>query len=410
MARAPVAYPRPVTLVWSAVLVVVGFVIGLGVALVLLRGRRAAVAPTDTAQRRAVPEAQAPLDRVVAALPEAAIVVDPGSGAVIHASRAALTMGLVLGTRMVAPELEELARASKIEDRYWQREVTLHRSPATLGSQKLIIRTVRLSPDLVLILARDVSGTRQLDAVRRDFVANVSHELKTPVGALSLLAEAITMASDDPESVRHFAGRIQQESTRLGQLVSDLIDLSRIEVDDPLQRAETVAVDQIVRDATEAVALVAQSRQIEVVRGGSTGLQVHGIPKQLVAAVRNLLANAVAYSPAGTKVGIATRASGDQIEISVTDRGIGIPEADRERIFERFYRVDQARSRATGGTGLGLAIVKHVCQNHGGSVSVWSVEGEGSTFTLRLPAADRATRSGMLDQVDMPILDSEGAT
>jgi two-component system sensor histidine kinase SenX3 len=254
----------------------------------------------------------------------------------------------------------------------------------------------------VLLLVEDLTEARRIEAVRRDFVANVSHELKTPVGALSLLSEAVMDASDDPEAVERFAGRMQIEATRLTNLVQELIDLSRVQNDDPLEDAEPVRVDELVAEAIDRCRQQAGTKQITMAAGGTAELRIWGNRGQLAAALGNLVENAVNYSPARTRVGIAARRlavpGGDQIEIAVTDQGIGISEKDRERVFERFYRVDPARSRATGGTGLGLAIVKHVAASHGGEVTVWSSEGQGSTFTLRLPEAgsvrDRDRASG----------------
>ena len=239
----------------------------------------------------------------------------------------------------------------------------------------------------VAVLLEDVTEARRVEAVRKDFVANVSHELKTPVGAMSLLAEAMLDASDDPAAVRRFAGRAQREAGRLARLVQELIDLSRLQGADPLPEGTLVSVDQVVAEAVDRTRTAAAARGITVVRGGDRGRQVNGSESQLVTAVGNLLDNAVAYSPDRTRVAVAVRTRDSAIEISVTDQGIGIAEKDLERVFERFYRADPARSRATGGTGLGLAIVKHVATNHGGEVSVWSVEGSGSTFTVRLPSA-----------------------
>ncbi|MDP3972914.1 MAG: ATP-binding protein [Candidatus Nanopelagicales bacterium] len=327
------------------------------------------------------------LDRILAALPEPALLVEAGTGQVVRVSRPAIGLGLVAGNRLAPPELVQLVRELGVTAGVSEREITLRRSSRSRSSVELLVRAVQIPPDHLLLMIQDLSTTRRLDQVRRDFVANVSHELKTPVGAMSLLAEAVATAADDPGHVRDFAARIQHETARLTHLVNDLIDLNRIQGEDPLRDADLVAVDEVVREAIVSIRLGAQAKGIVVMVGGTQGLAVLGIGAQIVTAVRNLLVNAVAYSPPQTRVAVATRLRGDYVEISVTDQGIGIPEVEQDRIFERFYRVDQARSRATGGTGLGLAIVKHVCQNHGGAVSVWSQEGEGSTFTLRLPAA-----------------------
>ncbi len=227
-------------------------------------------------------------------------------------------------------------------------------------------------------------------------MANVSHELKTPVGALTLLAEAVQEASDDPEAVQRFAGRMQHEGVRLGRLVRELIELSRLQGAEPLPDQVPVPVARVLDEAADRTRLAAERAGIEVRLSCPDDLVVSGNESQLAMAVANLIDNAVAYSPRGTRVAVSARAIDDDgplVEISVSDQGIGIAEADQARVFERFYRVDPARSRETGGTGLGLAIVKHVATNHGGSVGVWSAEGAGSTFTIRLPRVHSATGS-----------------
>jgi two-component system sensor histidine kinase SenX3 len=242
------------------------------------------------------------------------------------------------------------------------------------------------SHGLVLVLAEDLTELRRVDAIRRDFVANVSHELKTPVGALSLLSETIEDAADDPEAVRRFAKRMQHESIRLTNVVQDLITLSRLQGGEPVAEPKVVSLDDVVHDAVDRCRLKAEPKEIILAIGGREGLKVHGEEELLITAVRNFIDNAIAYSPEHTRVVVCTRLADERhAEISVTDQGIGIPEADLQRIFERFYRVDPARSRQTGGTGLGLAIVKHAATRHRGEVNVWSKEGSGSTFTIRLP-------------------------
>jgi two-component system, OmpR family, sensor histidine kinase SenX3 len=204
-------------------------------------------------------------------------------------------------------------------------------------------------------------------------------------------------ASDDPEAVQRFASRMRHEADRLGRLVRELIDLSRLQGGEPLPELLPVAVDTVLTEAVDRTRMAADAKTIEIATGGQRGLVVRGVEAQLATAVTNLLANAVAYSPERTKVALAARARSGFAEITVTDSGVGIPGADRSRVFERFYRVDQSRATSTGGTGLGLAIVKHVASNHGGSVSVWSEEGLGSTFTLRIPLAheDEAALDGV---------------
>jgi two-component system sensor histidine kinase SenX3 len=244
-----------------------------------------------------------------------------------------------------------------------------------------------LGPGPVALVLQDVTEARRVEAVRRDFVANVGHELKTPVGALALLAEAVAGAADDPETVQRFAERMSHEAARLARLVRELIDLSRLQGAEPLPDLVPVSIGTVVAEAVDRTRAAADAAGIHLAVGAQPGLVVRGVEAQLATALTNLLANAVAYSPGGTTIAVGARARSGFAEIAVTDSGIGIPRPDRARVFERFYRVDQSRASATGGTGLGLAIVKHVASNHGGSVSVWSEEGLGSTFTLRIPLA-----------------------
>ncbi|MFC9296685.1 sensor histidine kinase [Streptomyces sp. NPDC057011] len=331
------------------------------------------------------------VDTVLSVLRSSAVVLDEGD-AVVKASSAAYALGLVRGGKLAVEPMLHMARDTRRDGEIRQVELDLPRRGTGRGEALAVsARVAPLGSRLVLLLVEDLTEARRIEAVRRDFVANVSHELKTPVGAISLLSEAVMDAADDPEAVSRFAGRMQIESTRLINLVQELIDLSRVQNDDPLEDAEPVRVDTLVAEAIDRCRHTASSKQITMAAGGTADLRVWGNRGQLAAALGNLVENAVNYSPARTRVGIAGRRvsapGGDLIEIAVTDQGIGIPEKDRERIFERFYRVDPARSRATGGTGLGLAIVKHVAASHGGEVSVWSSEGQGSTFTLRLPEA-----------------------
>jgi two-component system sensor histidine kinase SenX3 len=246
----------------------------------------------------------------------------------------------------------------------------------------------------VLLLAEDRTESFRLDEVRRDFVANISHELKTPIGAIGLLAEAIEAASDEPKEVKRFAKRLTIEADRLARLTIEIIELSRLQAAEPLASAEKIDIDSVVAQALDRNRVAAESHRISLVSGGDAGAEVYGDEQLLVTAVHNLIANAIQYSPDGFRVGVGVTVANGAVEIAVTDQGVGIPEGERERVFERFFRVDNARSRHTGGTGLGLAIVKHAVQNHGGDVRVWSQQGSGSTFTIRLPEASQAPRLG----------------
>jgi two-component system sensor histidine kinase SenX3 len=224
-------------------------------------------------------------------------------------------------------------------------------------------------------------------------VANISHELKTPIGALSILSEAVLEASNDPEAVIKFAARMQTESKRLTELVQEIINLSRLQDDDPLNDGKRFDISEVIYDAIDQSKLSAQVRKITLYFQPTVGAVINGDRTQVSMAIHNLIENAINYSPDSTRVAIDLKINDQIVEISISDQGIGIPERDIERIFERFYRVDPARSRLTGGTGLGLSIVKHIALNHGGDVSVWSVEGAGSTFTLRFPIATQISES-----------------
>ena len=326
------------------------------------------------------------------------VVLDPADDPVLI-NPAARAMGLLRagpgpGTVAAHPILRTLA--GQVRRTGVTREVELDLPRGREGGAQdplgLHLQAVALGGGYVAVEAADVTEAHRVARVRRDFVANVSHELKTPVGALQLLAEALLEATDtddaapDPAAARRFAERIQKESTRLGRLVSELLELSRLQGAEPLPELQPVAVDRIVAEVLDRTRTPASAKEIEVIFDGPRELTVFGSESQLVTAVTNLVENAVAYSPDRTRVTVVTRSAGDCVEISVVDQGIGIEPRDLDRIFERFYRADKARSRATGGTGLGLAIVKHIATNHAGRVDVRSAVGEGSTFTLRLPA------------------------
>jgi len=247
----------------------------------------------------------------------------------------------------------------------------------------------------VVLLMNDLQESRRLEAVRRDFIANVSHELKTPVGAMLLLAEALRDATDDPVAMKQFTERMLHEAGRMSRLVQELLELSRLQGGEPLPAMESIRVGDVIADATDPLQVRAEAAGISLDVGPADGAHVWGDRRQLTTALTNLIENAIAYSSPGSRVGVGVRTFPDggerSVEITVSDEGVGIEKADQERVFERFYRVDTARSRATGGTGLGLAIVKHIANNHGGRVGLWSHPGVGSTFTLYLPVPPVAT-------------------
>ena len=328
------------------------------------------------------------LQRVFSATDEGLVVVDR-SGAAVLANGRACELGVVVDDK---PDARAIAACVEVRERGTPVSVDL--SPLDQRGRRpaaVLARVRPLGDGYTMVEATDTSDAVRLEATRRDFVANVSHVLMTPVGAVGLLAEAVLDAADDPAEVRRFGTKIVSEASRLGNLVTELIALSRLTGAEGLPELSRVAIDEVVDEALGRTRLSAEAARIEIVVDKPIGLEVDGDQTLLITALCNLIENAIAYSPAETPVSVSRRKVGDSVEIAVTDRGIGIAPEHQRRVFERFFRVDPARSRATGGTGLGLAIVKHVLANHGGEVRLWSSPGTGSTFTMRLPLApDRA--------------------
>ena len=360
--------------------------LGLVIGAVAVAASRFSERTLTTIPQAPPPTLPAGVTDVLAVLRSIAIVLD-ASDAVVNSSASAVSYGLVRHGELVHAELRQLARQVRRDGEIREVDLELSRGFGTTTNALMKARVAPLGAQHVLILAEDHTHARRVEEVRRDFIANVSHELKTPVGGIALLAEAVLDARDDPEAVSRFAARIQVESTRLTRLVKEIVDLSRLQVADTLHEPELVAIPAVVAEAVDRVRVAAESRSISLEAVTDERASVFGDAELLATAIANLVSNAVNYSEAGTRVAVAARRVGDTVEITVSDQGQGIPASEQSRIFERFYRVDAARSRATGGTGLGLAIVKHVCATHGGDVSVWSEEGHGSTFTMRLPAA-----------------------
>lgn len=356
--------------------------------------------------------------RFVEVMPYALIVAD-SAGAVAYASKGADPLNLVRNGRLVAEDIGEVLALVVADGQVRERElkVTLSRpdrrqdgrgvragEAVPTDTLYLRVRIGAIADDLFAIFLRDMSEQRRFEAMRRDFITNVSHELKTPSGAISLLAETITDAADDPDAVRYFAGRITKESQRLAELVHKLIELQRAQDAPAMSDAKPMSVVTMTRESIAANEVQADAKRIGIVlslNGRVIPVEVpEGEPETLdddvlvrvgrepfTTAVKNLVENAIHYSPAHTTVSVGIGVVGDRVRIRVVDQGIGIPKESLGRIFERFYRVDPARSRETGGSGLGLAITKHCVQECGGTISVWSREGEGSTFTIELPVA-----------------------
>ncbi|MGH3832028.1 MAG: sensor histidine kinase [Pseudonocardiaceae bacterium] len=356
----------------------------LGLAVGVLIGRRART-PTTPPPRESATVAEL-VQRVVLSSHNGVVLLDR-LGDVVLANPPALELGLVRDSRP-----DERARKAAEQVRDTGEVIRVDLSPLDRGARAgrgptAVFGEVRpLGEGFTVIDASDESDAVRLEATRRDFVANVSHELKTPVGAMALLAEAVLDAAEDPHEVRRFGTKILNEANRLGTLVTELIALSRLQGAERLPELATVEVDTVVRAALDRCRLVAESANVAITVDPPSELLLSGDATLLVTALSNLLDNAVSYSLSGSPVSVSRRLANGFVEIAVTDRGPGIAHEHQERVFERFFRIDQARSRATGGTGLGLAIVKHVAANHGGDVRLWSKPGTGSTFTLRIPA------------------------
>jgi two-component system sensor histidine kinase SenX3 len=369
-----------------------GAVLGAGIfAIVLIAHRRGQHAVSVVSS--AVPDG---VDQVLDALESAGVVLDP-SGNVVKASPGALAYGLVFNQSLVHPELEELVDRVRKNGEPITEELNLARGPYGDAVIYLSVRVARLGARYILLLAEDRTESYRIEEVRRDFIANISHELKTPIGAVGLLAEALQSAAKDPDQVKKFAKRLTKESERLARITQEIIELSRLQATDALTKADLVDIDHVVSVAIDQNRVVADSRRIQLVSGGDAGVEVYGDEMLLVTALHNLISNAIQYSPDGSRVGIGVDLSDGIVEIAVTDQGVGIEDEEKDRVFERFFRTDPARSRNTGGSGLGLSIVKHVVQNHGGDIRVWSQPGNGSTFTVRLPEASHATARSLGD-------------
>ena len=372
-----------------------------GLSVLRPRGGATAVAAPDGSQRPpADPGVELPegTAAVLHALPGAAMVV-AHDGQVVLATAPAVALRVVRYGRLQVAELLELVRSVAGDgiardvtvDAGWRGRIRPDGAGRSLAVRASLLPVASEHPR-VLLLIEDRTEALRVDAARQDFVVNVSHELKTPVGAISLLAEAMQAAADDPAAVTRFARRMQSEAERLARLVGEIVELSRLQLHDPVEDSVPLLVAELVAAVFDRSRVDAEAKDIEMVAAVPEGLMVPGNRADLTSALGNLVENAMAYSPSQTRVTVTAAPvppDGDtpaSVEIAVADQGIGIPADKLDRVFERFYRLDEARSRATGGTGLGLAIVKHVASGHGGSVRVWSVRGAGSTFTLQLPA------------------------
>jgi two-component system sensor histidine kinase SenX3 len=359
-----------------------GLVVGASLVLVLTRDKRKKQLEAIEAER-AIPEGAV---EILDLLASAGVIVN-GSNTVVRATQGALALGLVQNRLLIHSELVrlvELARGTG-SNQAIEAELNTGLRGETIWVQA---RAARMDNNNVMLLVEDRTEAKRLEETRRDFVANISHELKTPIGAIGLLAEALQDATDDPQMVTKFAGNLYRESRRLGSLVQEIIQLSRLQSADLSKTGDLVDLEGIVHESVERNQVISEAKSITLEVDAPSGIVVYGDHEMLTMAVKNLIENAILYSEPGSSVGIGLRSIDGVAEIAVTDHGVGIAAEDQERIFERFYRVDPSRSRETGGTGLGLAIVKHVASNHRGEIKLFSQLGLGSTFTLRLPLAN----------------------
>lgn len=371
--------------VWAVTTVLMA-VVAIVVAVLLLRGRAADKAVQPSTEQDDLDDASF---AALTAFGQPCVLLT-ARGRVLKYSASAEALGLVIRGQLTHAQARQLLTKALASGAAEEAELEFTRGPLRTARRYATLRVVRISDERLAMLVNDRTEARRSVEIRQDFVVNVSHELKTPVGAILLLAETMADAAEDPEAVRRFAQRTQQEADRLSELVRDIIELSRLQSAGASFVPVPVQVDDVIAEAVSRASGLAEGRSTTIVTPAHTGLVVLGEQSLLVTAVRNLLDNAIVYSPKSSTVRVVARNRDGLASIQVIDSGIGIPREARERIFERFYRVDPARSRITGGTGLGLSIVKHIALDHGGDVTVWSEPGDGSTFTLLLPLADQS--------------------
>ena len=376
-----------------------------------LRGRIARYRQATDAEANQVTTVSQVLHLAVQGSPTALAVLDRNQE-IVMSNPAAHEMSLV-HDRAVNPEVWQTAQEvfEDKETRTVDLAIPKRRTGHRVTQFKAVIKPLTLNDGrFVIIYGTDESENVRMESARRDFVANVSHELKTPVGGIALLAEALLQDPGDQETVEYFGNKVYKEANRMADMVSELISLSKLQGAEALPEMEPLAVDDLIEEALSRNQLAAEARSIELNRGASVGVQVKGDRSLLVTALSNLISNAINYSPEKMPVSVSQKVvDGGVVLIRVTDRGIGIAPDDQKRVFERFFRVDQARSRQTGGTGLGLAIVKHVVANHGGNIKLWSRPGTGSTFTIELPIYREekpAQEAGMKDNEKRDAVDA----
>jgi len=321
--------------------------------------------------------------QVLAVFPAGAVVIRRDRRSA-YCNNAALALGVARPDGALHPELARLAEIAWNHNEVIEEDIEVQRG-VLASSRTLQARVCVIDDETALALITDRTEQQAAEQMRRNFAINVSHELKTPVGAIQLLAESVEAGADDPDMVLAFTKKLRKEAKRLSTLIQEIIEITRLQSDAAVMDAAPVRLGNVVEEALEYTASAASSRNITITTEMRDDATVLGNDELLVMALRNLIENAIQYSEPGKRIIVTCETADEVASISVVDQGIGIAPAETERIFERFYRVDPARSRETGGTGLGLSIVKHIALRHDGKVEVWSTPGVGSTFTLKLP-------------------------
>lgn len=322
-----------------------------------------------------------PGSRVLSLLSSSAILVS-NDDRVVQASAPTYALGIIKDEALNSKELRDAVNYSRATGETRDFDIQLVSNNRRLH---LAVRVAPLTSELVIIFVNDRTREHEVEQIRKDFAANVSHELKTPIGAILALSEALDEAANDSVAVRHFSAKVGQEARRLDGLVRQIIELSRLQDDELGNKPARFNLSEVVAEAKSACLQLAEQNQIDVDVRVENGLTIFGERDQVLLALTNLVKNAIAYSKPRSRVSVSSKVDDKTISVTVVDQGVGIPAAEVDRIFERFYRVDPSRNLATGGSGLGLSIVKHVMARHQGDVKVWSKPGEGSSFTLVFP-------------------------
>lgn len=370
------------TVVFALLAALMGIAVGAAGVLIYYTSRTG----EEYTEREVPSYADSDIQSLLTAMPQAHILLNR-AGDVERASTVAYSLGLVRGTRLTRSEIVAAVSDVMEDGEVKDMEMSLRRSFESMGKVILSVRIAPISGDRTLVLFFDTTEAKRLEETRRDFVANISHELKTPVGAIGLLSETIQDVADEPENVVMFASQLHRESVRLASLVQDIIQLSRVQDGAALTNSELVVMDDVVAEAIDRCRIEAESRNLTLVSAPAPEAQVFGDKALLTTAVRNLVDNAIRYSNPGRRVSVGISCFESEVRVAVVDQGVGITREQKERVFERFYRGDDARTREEGGSGLGLSIVKHVAADHGGRIELWSEPGKGSTFTFIIPEA-----------------------